>query len=401
MRESEETAVQRNSNHILTTHPGRLPNPTNFDEVQAARRSGDKAKFTELSLAGMKQMFDRQKQIGIDIMSDGEFWKGRDQKFFDSRVTGITSRPLKPGETPTLTMDLRERTSDEFKAFYAEFDRVGNAPRVGVVNPGQTSKWVITGDVKDAKTGAPQEEIAMVKQALAANGVTPENYFFPVLGPGWHDHFIFNEYYKTEEEYIYALAELSKVDFKAVADAGFMLQIDDPGLVDTWAMLSPAPTTEEYQKRCQLRIEATNWALEGIPEDRVRFHTCWGSWHTPHVTDFPLEPLIDILLSVKCYAYSVEAADVQHELDYQVWEKRKWPEGKVYIPGVIAHKTSTVEPPELVAHRIKQYANIMGRDNVIAGVDCGVGGRCYPDIGWAKLKALADGAAMASKDLYK
>lgn len=393
--------MHRNTDKILTTHPGRLPNPTNMATVQAAKASGDKAKFESETITGIGQMIARQKQIGIDIMSDGEFWKGRNQAYYDSRVTGITSAPLKPGQSPSLTHDLRERTSDEFKAFYDAFDKVGNAPMPGVVNPPASVRWAITSEVKSQGDAAIKEEIALVKKAIAAAGEKPENFFFPVLGPGWLDHFVMNDYYKTEEEYVYAMALVAKADFKAVADAGFVLQIDDPGLVDTWAMLSPAPSIEDYRKRIQLRVEATNWALEGVDEEMIRFHTCWGSWHTPHVTDLPLKHTVDIMLQVKAAAYSIEAADVQHELDYQVWEETKFPDGKVFIPGVIAHKTSTVEPPELVAHRIIQYANIMGKENVIAGVDCGVGGRCYPDIGWAKLKALADGAAMASKQLWR
>ena len=345
-------------------------------------------------------MIDKQKQLGIDIICDGEFWKGRDQQYFDSRVTGISSRPLNPNELPSMMMALRERTSPEFSAFYEVYDRVGNTPRPGVINPPATRKWVIVGDVKPVASGAIEEEIATVKAGIAAAGESIENFFYPVLGPGWLDHNIFDEYHKTEEEYIYSLAELSKHDFKAVTDAGFVLQIDDPGLVDTWGMITPTPTVEEYRKRCALRIEATNWALEGIPEEQVRFHTCWGSWHTPHVTDFPLKDVVDIMLDVNAAAYSIEAADVQHELDWQVWEDHKLPDGKVFIPGVIAHKTSSVEPAELVADRIVRYANLMGRENIVAGVDCGVGGRCYPDIGWAKFKALADGAALASKTLW-
>jgi 5-methyltetrahydropteroyltriglutamate--homocysteine methyltransferase len=147
-------------------------------------------------------------------------------------------------------------------------------------------------------------------------------------------------------------------------------------------------------------MEATNWALEGIPAEQVRFHTCWGSWHTPHVTDLPFRHTFDIMLKHNAAYFSVEAADVQHVLDYQIWETNRLPDGAVYIPGVIAHKTSTVEPPELVAHHITQYAKLMGRENVIAGVDCGLGNRCYPDIAWAKLRALADGAALASKQLW-
>ncbi len=392
--------MHRSTNKILTTHPGRLPNPSNFAEVQAARNAGDKAKFSALTEPSIVEMINRQKEIGIDVMSDGEFWKGRDQKYYDSRVTGIKAMPLQPGQSPSLTHDLRERTSPEFREFYEIFDRVGNAPRVGVVNPLPSQRYAVVSEVKGVDSGAIGEEIALVKSGIEAAGESVDNFFFPVLGPGWTDHFVFNDFYKTEEEYIYALAELAKHDFKAVTDAGFILQIDDPGLVDTWAMISPAPTVEEYRERCILRIEATNWALEGIPEDRVRFHTCWGSWHTPHVTDLPLRHTVDIMLMVKAAAYSIEAADVQHELDYKVWEDVKFPDGKVFIPGVIAHKTSTVEPPELVADRIIRYAKIMGRENVVAGVDCGVGGRCYPDIGWAKLKALADGAAMASKVLW-
>ena len=223
-----------------------------------------------------------------------------------------------------------------------------------------------------------------------------------MLGPGWLSHSVFNDFYKTDEEYVYAMALFYKADYKAVVDAGFTLQIDDPDLCDSFGMMDPPLSVADYRKRAQLHIEALNWALEGIPEDRVRYHTCWGSWHTPHTTDIPFEHVIDILLTVKAGAYSVEAADVRHELDWKLWESGRYrlPDGKIYIPGVIAHKTTTVEPAELVAERIVRYANLMGRENVIAGVDCGVGGRCYPDIGWAKLKALVDGAELATKRLW-
>jgi 5-methyltetrahydropteroyltriglutamate--homocysteine methyltransferase len=392
--------MQRSTDRILTTHPGRLPNPKNQAGVLAARNSGDQANFRKETTSGIVEMIHKQRDIGIDILSDGEFWKGRDQRFYDSRVTGIKALPLQPGQPASLTAQLRERTSPDFKDFYEIYDRVGNTPRPGVVNPAATERYAIVGPVEDAGSGAIDREIETVKAGIAAAGERVENFFFPVLGPGWLDHFVFNDYYKTDEEYVYALAKVAKGDFKAVADAGFILQIDDPGLVDTWAMLHPEPTIEAYRKRVALRIEATNWALEGIPEERVRFHTCWGSWHTPHVTDLPLVHTVDIMLQVKAAAYSIEAADVQHELDWQVWETTKLPDGKVFIPGVIAHKTSTVEPPELVADRIIRYARIMGRENVVAGVDCGVGNRCYPDIAWAKLRALVRGAELASKALW-
>jgi 5-methyltetrahydropteroyltriglutamate--homocysteine methyltransferase len=230
--------------------------------------------------------------------------------------------------------------------------------------------------------------------------VDTEDYFYPVLGPGWLDHFVWNQHYKTEEEYCFALAEIVKNDMKAVVEAGFVLQIDDPGLCDRYGMIDPDPGYEEYRRTEAMRIEATNYALEGIPEDRVRFHTCWGSWHTPHTTDIPFKYVIDLMLQVNAGAYSIEAADVAHELDIEVWKDHKLPDGKIFIPGVVAHKTTTIEPPELVAHRLVEWANMFGRENVIAGVDCGVGGRSYPEVGWAKLKALSDGAALASKTLW-
>jgi 5-methyltetrahydropteroyltriglutamate--homocysteine methyltransferase len=391
----------RSTDRILTTHPGRLPNPSNFAEVQATRKTHDTQKLSELARPGIVEMINRQKQIGIDIMSDGEFWKGRDQHFYDSRVTGIKEVPLKEGDAPSLTWLLSERHSPEFKAFFEIYDRVGNTPRPGQDNPPATTRWAIVDEVKAVNPGAAmKEEIAIVEAGIAAAGEKKENFFFPVLGPGWLDHFVFDHYYNDEEKYVYALALLAKHDFKAVADAGFVLQIDDPGLVDTWPMLSPEPTVEEYRKRIELRMEATNWALEGIPPEQVRFHTCWGSWHTPHVTDLPFKYTFDIMLKHNAKYFSVEAADVQHVLDYKVWEENKLPDGAVYIPGVIAHKTSTVEPPELVADMIVRYAKLMGRENIIAGVDCGVGNRCYPDIAWAKLKALSEGAALASKELW-
>ena len=208
------------------------------------------------------------------------------------------------------------------------------------------------GEVKGLPADPIKHDIEMIKGAMQEAGVSADDYFYPVLGPGWLDHFVWNQHYKTEEEYCYALAEIVKNDFKAVVDAGFILQIDDPGLCDRYGMIDPDPGYEEYRRQENMRIEATNWALQGIPEDRVRYHTCWGSWHTPHTTDIPFAQVIDLMLKVNAGAYSIEAADVQHELDYKVWQNHKLADGKIFIPGVIAHKTTTIEPPELVADRL-------------------------------------------------
>jgi 5-methyltetrahydropteroyltriglutamate--homocysteine methyltransferase len=395
--------MQRSTERILTTHPGRLPNPDNQAEVLGAQAKGAQPAFEAEVRAGVAQMVRRQQEIGIDLVSDGEFWKVRDQRYYDERASGIEILPAKPGEPTSVLVFQRERRSPEFRAFWEIYDRVGNTPMPGVETRGfglQTQRTAITGPLTPRAPEASVREVEMSKAALLAAGAKIEDSFFPVLSPNWLSHFVLNDYYKTDEEYVYALATFFKNDYRAVADAGFILQIDDPAICTRWGMLEPALSVEEYRAFVQLRIEALNWALAGIPEERVRYHTCWGSWHTPHTTDIPFEHIIDLMLQVKASAYSVEAADPRHELDWRLWETHKLPEGKVYIPGVIAHKTTTVEPAELVAERIIRYAKLMGRENVIAGVDCGLGGRCYPDIGWAKLKALADGAALASKRLW-
>ena len=396
--------MKRSNDRILTTHPGRLPDPQVRDEVMQARTAGDRKRFNELLKAGAVEIFSKQRDVGVDLMSDGEFWKARDLAYYTSRATGIGQRELKPGEWPSTLGTQRERTGPEFREFYAAYDRLGNTPRPGVqstpIGGPPALRTVMNGEVKALPAGPILDDIAVVKDALQAAGVDIEDYFYPVLGPGWLDHFVWNEFYKTEEEYCFALAEIVKNDFKAVVDAGFVLQIDDPGLCDRYGMIEPEPTYEEYRRQEDMRIEATNYALQGIPEDRVRYHTCWGSWHTPHTTDIPFKYVIDLMLKVNAQAYSIEAADVQHELDYEVWADHKLADGKIFIPGVVAHKTTTIEPPELVSHRLVQWAGMFGRENVIAGVDCGVGGRSYPEVGWAKLRALSQGAAMATKKLW-
>jgi 5-methyltetrahydropteroyltriglutamate--homocysteine methyltransferase len=377
-----------------------------------ARDRDDRQAFDAGLRTGVADMIAKQREAGIDIMSDGEFWKARDQKYYGSRASGIEAKPLKPGEWPSTLGTQRERTGPQFRDFYSAFDSLGNTPRPGSLSPptysalpsfrgSVTEKSVITGPVKALPPTPIEQDLAVLKEILAANNVSSDDYFYPVLGPGWLDHFVFNDYYKTEEEYCFALAEIVKNDFKAVVDAGFVLQIDDPGLCDRYGMIEPDPGYDEYRRQEDMRVEATNWALEGIPEDRVRYHTCWGSWHTPHTTDIPFEYVVDLMLKIKAEAYSIEAADVRHELDYKIWKNHKLADGKIFIPGVIAHKTTTIETPELVADRLVMWANMFGKENVIAGVDCGVGGRCYPEVGWAKLRALADGAAMASSQLWR
>lgn len=392
--------MKRSADRILTTHAGRIPNPSNMAEVQKAKASGDQSKVDEVVTAGIIESIKRQVDLKNDIHSDGEFWKGRDEAYFSSRTTGVESLPIIPGKPASMLANMQERHSGDFDDFYAAFDRVGNIPQPGQDNPAPTRRWVITGQMENKDGATSKHEVAVVKAALGKAGVNQDDFFYPVLSPGWLGHSLWNEYYKTDEEYVYAMAEFFRQDYEAVAEAGFVLQIDDPDLVDAFCMFTPALSIAEYRKYAELRIEALNYGLRNVPEEQIRYHTCWGSWHTPHVTDLPFEHTVDIMLKVKAQAYSVEAADAQHILDYKVWDKVKFPDDKIYIPGVVAHKTTTVETPEVVADRIVTYANIMGKENVIAGTDCGYGGRTYPDIAWAKMRAMAAGAELATKLLW-
>ena len=208
-------------------------------------------------------------------------------------------------------------------------------------------------------------------------------------------------HYKSDEEFVVAAAEAMREEYRAIVDAGLVLQIDDPSLPDNWDMIDPEPPLEEFKKFCRVRIDALNHALRGLPEDRIRYHICWGSWHGPHTTDIPLADIVDLVLAVRAQAYSVEAGNVRHEHEWRVWKEVKLPRNKILIPGVVSHATNVVEHPRLVADRIMRLAQIVGRENVIASTDCGLGGRIHPQIAWAKLAALADGAKLATRDLWQ
>ena len=394
--------MKRSTDRILTTHPGRLPDPPNSAEIMAARRAGDQETFDALTQAAIGDMIRRQRAIGLDVLSDGEFWKVRDQRYYDDRCTGVLVRPLKPGETPQGQRGVRtEAKMPEFREFFDIFDQLGNTPtpngRARTVAP---TRAVITGPIQATNGDAVRHEIQRTRDALVAAGESVEDFIFPVVSPGWLGHSLFDEYYHDRDKYNYGMAEILKNDYHAVFDAGFTLQIDDPAMCTRNTRYDPPMNRADYRTDAEARIEALNWALQGIQSDRVLYHTCWGSFHTPHTTDLNFEWIIDLLFKINADTISVEAADARHELDFQLWETFKLPDGKTYVPGVIAHKTSTVEPPELVAFRLKRYANLMGKENIIASVDCGVGGRCYPEIGWAKLKSLVEGARLASQELW-
>jgi 5-methyltetrahydropteroyltriglutamate--homocysteine methyltransferase len=199
---------------------------------------------------------------------------------------------------------------------------------------------------------------------------------------------------------MFACAEAMRVEYQAIIDAGFVLQLDDPALATSWDMINPEPALTDYRAFASLRVEALNHALRGLPADRIRYHLCWGSWHGPHVTDIPLRDIIDIVLKVNAQGISFEAGNVRHEHEWKVWRDVKLPDGKLLIPGVVSHATNVIEHPDLVADRLVRLAEIVGRENVVASTDCGLGGRVHPDIAWAKLRTLAEGAALASRRLW-
>jgi 5-methyltetrahydropteroyltriglutamate--homocysteine methyltransferase len=277
----------------------------------------------------------------------------------------------------------------EFAEFYAEYIS-------GIAPP--TSRPTCLSALAYSGNQALRHDLANLKAAADAADV--KEAFVTSIAVGSLEMFCRgqNRYYTSAEAFLEAIAAALRVEYRAIVDAGFVLQLDDPGLPDTWDMLEPQPTLADYKRYAMLRVEALNHALEGIPADRVRYHICWGSWHGPHTTDIPLRDIVDVMLRVNAEAYSLEAGNARHEHEYKIWKDVKLPDGKILIPGVVSHATNVVEHPELIADRILAYANAVGRENVIAGTDCGLGGRVHPQIAWAKLKALT---SRASRELWR
>ncbi len=234
--------------------------------------------------------------------------------------------------------------------------------------------------------------------AVAATGAREG--FVTALSPGSASR-ITNEHYGSEEEFVWACADALRPEYEAILDAGLVLQIDDPSVAENWDQIDPEPTVEDYLRFTRIRVEALNHALRGLPEDRIRFHLCWGSWHGPHTTDLPMADVVELMLEVNAGAYTFEAANARHEHEYTVWDDVRLPDGKVILPGIVGHATNVVEHPELVAQRIERFAARVGRENVIASTDCGLGGRVHPQIAWAKLETLAAGARIATERLWR
>jgi 5-methyltetrahydropteroyltriglutamate--homocysteine methyltransferase len=387
--------MKRSTDRIFTTHVGSLVRPPELVHIMRAKESGQAYDQEELAARvrrSVREVVQKQVQAGIDIPSDGEYGKPSFSGYVNERLTGFARRPRDPQESPLLNWGRDRRI---FREFYEAYDRAtGSASGYPVV---------CTGPIAYQGQAAVRSDIETFKAALA--GVHPEEAFIPAVAPGTIELQRKNEYYPTDEAYLFAIAEAMREEYKAIVDAGFLLQIDDPRVVTQYGMPDPAPSIAAYRKFAELRVEALNHALADIPLDRVRYHLCWGSWHGPHVTDVPLKDIVDIVLRVRAGAYCVEAANPRHEHEWQVWEEVKLPYGKILIPGVVAHTTNIVEHPELIAWRLMTYARLIGRENVMAGTDCGFSQgaftpRVHASIMWAKLQALAEGAALATQRLW-
>jgi 5-methyltetrahydropteroyltriglutamate--homocysteine methyltransferase len=404
--------MKQNRDQILTSHAGSLPRPDALIEANRARESGmatDERRFQDELRASVAEVVRLQKQAGITIPGDGEFGKSMGHKVnyrawwsysfqrlggLELGTTGLYDMPAqrsRPGEV-VLTSFADRRDRLKFAAAYAD-------PDSGITTGPRPALWpVCVGKLTYTGQAAIQSDIANFKAALQAAGV--EEGFMTSIAPGSASR-IANRYYKTEGEFLFACADAMREEYKAIVDAGLVLQLDDPAIAENWDMVNPEPAVADYKKFSMIRVEALNHAIRGLPEDRIRFHLCWGSWHGPHTTDVPMRDIVDVMLAVKCRAYSFEAANVRHEHEWKVWQDVKLPDGKLILPGIVSHATNVVEHPELVAERIARFANVVGKERVIASTDCGLGGRVHPQIAWAKLEALAQGAALATRQLSR
>jgi 5-methyltetrahydropteroyltriglutamate--homocysteine methyltransferase len=386
--------MKRSSDRILTTHVGSLIRPPALRPFLVQRNRGeayDEKAYAATLKQAVKDVVRRQYEAGIDVPSDGEFGKAISwSQYALTRLSGFERRPL-TGKNPWDAGVDRER----FAAFYAEMD--ANDP------PKTASDSVCTSAIRYTGQAELQQDIDNFKAALA--GVDVAEAFLPVAAVSSVIPDRKNEFYASEEECTLAIAEAMRTEYRQITDAGLLVQLDDARAAVTWDRMAPTKTFSDYLKWLERQVEIINHSLEGVPEDRVRYHVCWGSWPGPHVSDVPLRDIVQVVLRIRAQAFVIEGANPRHEHEWKVWKDVALPAGKILVPGVISHATNIVEHPELVAERIARYASVVGRENVIAGTDCGfaqgpLAQRVHPTIMWAKLEALAEGARIATKQLW-
>jgi 5-methyltetrahydropteroyltriglutamate--homocysteine methyltransferase len=388
--------MKRSDSRILTTHVGSLIRPQPLQEFLRARQAGkpyDKLAYEKCLTESVAGVVRQQAQAGIDVVSDGEFGKSISwSQYALERLSGFERRPIKHDAANPFK---RGADREHFPEFYAELDA-----RDGVVT---SVDAVCVGPIAYTGQAELQRDIDNFKSAL--KGVQVEEAFLPVAAPASVIPDRKNEFYKSEEELQAAIAEAMRTEYRTIVDAGFLLQLDDARNAVTYDRMVPPASFADYRRWLETQIEIINHAIAGLPAERMRYHVCWGSWPGPHVSDVPLKDIVDLILQVKVGAYVIEGANPRHEHEWKVWKEVELGVGRVLIPGVISHATNVVEHPELVAERIVRLAKIVGRENVIAGTDCGFAQgpflrRVHPSIMWAKLEALSQGARLASRELW-
>ena len=379
--------MQTSRERILVSHAGSLPRPPELREMLEAKNAGrpyDRDAFDRAVREAVAEAVRRQVEIGIDIVNDGELSKLSFTYYVRERLAGVVPSDGASHEHGRIY----GRDAVDFPEFFGGRDNQRGRAAVCVA------------PLRYVGQEAVQADIANLKAALAGVQGRYVDAFLPAVAPGTIEHWLTNEHYETDDEYLDAIGEAMREEYRAIVDAGFILQIDDPDLGDGW-QVHREMSVAAYHRFADRRIEALNYALRGLPEERIRFHICWGSYHGPHLHDIPLKEVIDLVLKVRAQVYSIEAATPAHEHEWRVFRDVKLPEGKALMPGVVGHCSDFVEHPRLVADRLIKYASLVGKENVIAGTDCGIPPRVgHPSVGWAKYESMVEGARLATRELW-
>jgi 5-methyltetrahydropteroyltriglutamate--homocysteine methyltransferase len=384
-------ATMRSTDRIMTTHAGSLPRPQLIRDLLTNRKDGqiaDPAALDAALPAAVKDVVRKQIECGLDSVNDGEFGKVNFTNYVMDRVSGLEVRPPDP-KAYQYRLNMIARDERKFPAY---FEQVYHRPTIAGGLPHCVGPLRYTGHAQVAR------DAANLKAAAAGRQVA--ELFVPTNTPGTAEHWMINDHYPSQEAMVFAIADCLHEEYKAITDAGLVLHLDDPDLPDGWNIF-PDMDERAYRKYAELRVDALIHALKGIPRDLVRLHVCWGSFHGPHHDDIPLQDIIDLIFKVPADSYSIEASNPCHEHEWRVFEEVKLPDGATLVPGVIGHYCDFIEHPDLVAERLVRYANLVGKENVIAGTDCGIGPRVgHPQIAWAKFEAMAEGARRATKRLW-
>ena len=398
--------MKRSTDRILTTHVGSLVKPDDLQAMINAREIGQPYDLDALEArirSAVREVVRKQDEVGVDIVNDGEFSKSSWGAYFRERLSNVEARDgqnSRPGNIwdrdaqvfPEWFEGARQGGGPRFSYVYRAIQAAKGQPDMGI------SGAYCTGPLK--YTGAEQVQRDIDNLKAAAEGTGVEELCMTALAPPIMSYFMRNEHYASDEDFLFAIAEAMNAEYRAIAESGIVLQLDEPAIATNWHFLTDMDVPA-YRRWLQVRIEALNLALKGIDPERARIHVCWGSIHQPHTQDIPLEHILDLILQVNVGAYSFEASNPRHDHEWQVWKETRLPEGKILIPGVIGHYTDMIEHPRLVAERLVKYAGVVGKENVIAGVDCGLGTRVgHESIVWAKFGSMVEGARIASEQLW-